>query len=66
MQERVEQLDGELKITTSDAGTTIVAEVPLSHLLAPSERSKTGSPPKTLHEPVHQTVHQTAQEKDMT
>lgn len=39
MQERVEQLDGTLAVTSNDAGTKIEATVPLTHLLAPEERS---------------------------
>lgn len=35
MQERVEQLDGSLRIISSRSGTEIVAEVPLSHILTP-------------------------------
>lgn len=35
MQERVEQLDGTLRIFSSRSGTVIVAEVPLSHVLTP-------------------------------
>ncbi|WP_299424526.1 cache domain-containing protein [uncultured Shimia sp.] len=35
MQERVEQLDGTLRIFSSRSGTVIVAEVPLSHILTP-------------------------------
>lgn len=35
MQERVEQLDGTLRITSSRNGTEIVADVPLSHILTP-------------------------------
>lgn len=39
MQERVEQLDGTLRIFSSRSGTVIVAEVPLSHILQPQEPS---------------------------
>ncbi|MDV4144010.1 MULTISPECIES: cache domain-containing protein [Shimia] len=39
MQERVEQLDGTLRIFSSRSGTVIVAEVPLSHILPPEEAS---------------------------
>ncbi|MEQ9693524.1 cache domain-containing protein [Shimia sp. SDUM112013] len=39
MQERVEQLDGTLRIFSSRTGTIIVAEVPLSHMLQPEEQS---------------------------
>ncbi|WP_204114026.1 cache domain-containing protein [Shimia biformata] len=35
MQERVEQLDGSLRLFSSRSGTVIVADVPLSHLLSP-------------------------------
>jgi len=41
MSERIEQLDGELNITSSRKGTEIKALVPLSHMLSPS---KSGSP----------------------
>ncbi|SFL88930.1 cache domain-containing protein [Shimia aestuarii] len=37
MQERVEQLDGTLRLFTSRSGTVIVAEVPLTHMLTPQE-----------------------------
>jgi two-component system NarL family sensor kinase len=37
MQERIEQLDGNLKIMSSRDGTLIEAELPLSHLLPPEE-----------------------------
>jgi len=40
MQERIEQLDGYLKITSSSRGTTIEARVPLSHILSPLEDEK--------------------------
>ena len=39
MQERVEQLDGSLRILSSRAGTVIEATVPLSHMLPPSDGS---------------------------
>ncbi|MBR9842786.1 MAG: histidine kinase [Rhodobacteraceae bacterium] len=39
MQERVEQLEGTLRIFSSRSGTVIVAEVPLSHILTPEEAS---------------------------
>ncbi|PSL20490.1 cache domain-containing protein [Shimia abyssi] len=42
MQERVEQLDGHMRIISSRSGTVIVAEVPLTHMLPPQE----GSPEK--------------------
>ncbi len=37
MQERVENLDGTLSITSSKSGTTIEARVPLKHMLKPRE-----------------------------
>ncbi|MEL7254776.1 MAG: cache domain-containing protein [Pseudomonadota bacterium] len=40
MQERVEQLDGSLRILSSKTGTVIEASVPLSHLLPPEDRSE--------------------------
>lgn len=40
MQERIEQLDGTLRILTSSTGTMIEAEVPLSHMLRPDASSK--------------------------
>lgn len=40
MQERVEQLDGSLRILSSKTGTVIEASVPLSHLLPPHDRSE--------------------------
>nr|WP_319948425.1 cache domain-containing protein [uncultured Shimia sp.] len=39
MQERVEQLDGTLKIVSSRSGTVIVVQVPLSHMLQPEKQS---------------------------
>ncbi|WP_372886399.1 cache domain-containing protein [Shimia sp.] len=39
MQERVEQLDGALRIFSSRSGTVIVAEVPLSHMLQPQAQT---------------------------
>jgi two-component system, NarL family, sensor kinase len=36
MQERIEQLEGDLKISSSARGTTIEARVPLSHMLSPA------------------------------
>ena len=35
MQERIEQLDGRLRILSSRSGTVIEAQVPLTHMLAP-------------------------------
>ena len=40
MQERVEQLGGTLRILSSGDGTTIEAEVPLTHLLSPDSSTK--------------------------
>ena len=40
MQERVEQLDGTFRILASSEGTTIEAEVPLTHLLGPDSSTK--------------------------
>ena len=40
MQERIEQLDGTLRILSSATGTVIEAEVPLTHLLGPDEASR--------------------------
>jgi len=40
MQERVEQLDGSLRIMSSGCGTVIEAQVPLSHMLTPESRTK--------------------------
>ena len=37
MQERIEQLDGTLRILSSKSGTVIEAMVPLSHMLPPEE-----------------------------
>lgn len=37
MQERIEQLDGSLRILSSRSGTVIEASVPLSHMLPPQE-----------------------------
>lgn len=39
MQERMDQLGGRLKILSTKGGTTIEAQVPLSHLLPPEEGS---------------------------
>jgi len=39
MTERVEQLDGTLRISSSDRGTVIEALVPLSHMLRPGRRT---------------------------
>lgn len=41
MQERIEQLDGTLRILSSKSGTVIEATVPLSHLLPPQEGTET-------------------------
>ncbi|MDE0589773.1 cache domain-containing protein [Halocynthiibacter sp. C4] len=40
MQERVEQLDGTLRLTSSAKGTVIEVRIPLSHLLAPERPAK--------------------------
>jgi two-component system NarL family sensor kinase len=40
MQERIEQLDGTLRILSSASGTVIEAEVPLTHLLRPDTASR--------------------------
>jgi len=45
MQERVEQLDGSLRITSSKSGTTIEARVPLSHILPPETAAHPASGP---------------------
>ncbi len=39
MQERIEQLDGTLRVLSSRAGTVIEATVPLSHLLSPQKNA---------------------------
>lgn len=38
MLERLEQLDGTLTVTSDSGGTTIEAQVPLTHMLAPNSR----------------------------
>tara|TARA_R110002096_G_scaffold92853_19_gene209620 strand:- start:1722 stop:3137 length:1416 start_codon:yes stop_codon:yes gene_type:complete len=38
--ERVEQLDGTLRIVSNKSGTTIEAQVPLSHMLPPADQTK--------------------------
>ena len=38
MQERIEQLDGTLRVLSSDSGTVIEADVPLTHLLRPDAK----------------------------
>ncbi|MBO9402032.1 cache domain-containing protein [Shimia sp. R9_1] len=43
MQERVEQLEGTLRIFSSRTGTVIVAEVPLSHILPPESEGTDNS-----------------------
>jgi len=40
MQERIEKLDGTLRILSSRSGTLIEAEVPLTHMLPPSSKSQ--------------------------
>ncbi|SMY09684.1 cache domain-containing protein [Flavimaricola marinus] len=39
MAERIEQLDGTLRVMSSASGTTIEAQVPLSHMLPPEQAS---------------------------
>jgi two-component system NarL family sensor kinase len=46
MQERVEQLDGTLRVLSSRSGTVIEASVPLSHMLPPQDSPP--SPPSDL------------------
>lgn len=41
MQERIEQLDGTLNITSTKGGTLIEAKVPLTHLLPPEDANDT-------------------------
>ncbi len=45
MQERIEQLDGSLRILSSKTGTVIEASVPLTHLLDPQERTDASDSP---------------------
>ncbi|MEO3417337.1 cache domain-containing protein [Roseovarius sp. CAU 1744] len=45
MQERIEQLDGNLRILSSRTGTVIEATVPLSHLLPPEKSSDSMTDP---------------------
>ena len=40
MQERIEQLGGNLQVTSSKSGTTIEAQVPLAHMLRPQDKQK--------------------------
>ena len=40
MQERMERLDGTLRILSSRSGTTIEAQVPLSHMLPPERKAR--------------------------
>lgn len=40
MQERVEQLDGHLRILSTISGTTIEARVPLTHMLPPERKTR--------------------------
>jgi len=40
MQERVEQLDGTLRMTSTNDGTVIEARIPLTHLLPPEESTR--------------------------
>lgn len=49
MQERIEQLDGDLRILSSrgaQSGTVIEARLPLSHLLAPGDKASDEAAPK--------------------
>jgi two-component system NarL family sensor kinase len=49
MQERIEQLDGDLRILSSrgaQSGTVIEARLPLSHLLAPGDKANNEAAPK--------------------
>lgn len=46
MQERIEQLDGSLRILSSKTGTVIEASVPLSHLLPPALPPEEGTDEK--------------------
>jgi len=47
MQERVDQLDGSLRILSSKSGTVIEAQVPLRHLLPPDTKSSNTNTPDT-------------------
>lgn len=47
MAERMEQLDGTLRIMSSTKGTIIEARVPLSHMLPPAERGDTDQRART-------------------
>lgn len=40
MQERIERLDGTLRVLSSETGTVIEAQVPLSHMLPPQSRKE--------------------------
>ena len=40
MQERVEQLGGHLRVMSSEGGTIIEAQVPLTHMLRPEDSQK--------------------------
>jgi len=44
MQERIEQLDGVLRILSSRSGTVIEAQVPLSHMLPPEDDGSANEP----------------------
>lgn len=46
MQERIEQLDGTLRILSSKSGTVIEADVPLTHMLQPEDGSGSGKETK--------------------
>ena len=43
MQERIDQLGGQLHILSSSDGTTIEAEIPLTHILPPEDRVRFGT-----------------------
>ncbi|SHH23252.1 cache domain-containing protein [Marivita hallyeonensis] len=41
MQERIDQLGGQLRVLSSSEGTTIEADIPLTHVLPPEDRRRT-------------------------
>ncbi|MEL7013008.1 MAG: cache domain-containing protein [Pseudomonadota bacterium] len=51
MQERIEQLDGHLRLLSSQTGTVIEATVPLSHLLPPDQIGANTPPDDTSQTP---------------
>ena len=51
MQERIEQLDGLLRVISSKSGTVIEANVPLTHLLQPQGRSDAAPESPALPDP---------------